>query len=80
MNDKRGGTRIPGEGKTIGRPPLPWHLKKVRAGNLRITRYYLEALKTLPISLGSAVEEALEEKYSDLFQEYLEQYKQANKE
>ncbi len=56
-----------GAGRGQGRKALPWYLKKVRAGNLRITKYKLDALKTLPVSLGSAVEQALDKMYGELF-------------
>ena len=57
-----------GAGRGQGRHPLPNYLKKVRAGNLRITKYKIDALRTLSVSLGHAIEQALDRMYGELFE------------
>ena len=61
--ETRGGKR---EG--AGRKALPEYLQKIRAGNLRITKYKIDALKTLSVSLGQAIEQALDRMYGELFE------------
>jgi len=69
--ENRGGTRKAGPGKKIGRTPVPSYLKKVRVGDARITQYKKDALKTLPVSLGTAIEAALDKEYPELFKSFL---------
>ena len=63
MKKQHGGIR-----NRAGRKALPGYLKKVRAGNLRITKYKMDALRTLSVSLGQAIEQALDSMYPDLFE------------
>ena len=69
-----------GPGRGQGRHPLPNYIKKVRAGNLRLTWYKIEELKTLPVSLGSAIETALDKEYRELFESFLREFKKNNEE
>ena len=70
MNNKRGGAR-PG----AGRKALPDYLKAERCGDVRITKYKKDALKTLHVSLGAAIETALDKEYAELFETFLDALK-----
>ena len=69
--NKNGKKSWGGPGRGQGRKPKPPHLKKVRASNVRITKFKMDALRSLPVSLGVATETALDEKYGGLFQKWL---------
>lgn len=62
----RGGKR-----KGAGRKALPDYLKKTKCNAIRLTQYKKDALKTLPVSLGDAIETALDKEYSELFDTFL---------
>lgn len=47
------------------------HLKAERCGDVRITKYKKDALRTLPASLGATIETALDKEYSELFNTFL---------
>lgn len=67
MKKGRGGAR-----KGAGRKALPDYLKKTKCNAIRLTQYKKDALKTLPVSLGDAIETALDEKYSEFFETFLD--------
>jgi len=60
---QRGGPRTPGPGKTIGRPPLPPELRRVKCGWFTLPPWLAEWLKDQPEAAGHIVEAALVEKY-----------------
>ena len=65
MKDKRGGKRA-----GSGRKPLPEYLQRVKLTGVRLTAYKIDALKTQG-ELTAVIEEALDDKYAELFQDVL---------
>jgi len=54
----RGGVRVPGPGKKLGRPPKHPLFRKQQIG-LKLTGWVREALKDLPMSRSEAIERAV---------------------
>ena len=53
-----------------GRKPLPEYLQRVKLTGVRLTAYKIDALKTQG-ELTAVIEEALDDKYAELFQDVL---------
>lgn len=53
-----------------GRKPLPPYLQRIKLTGVRLTAYKIEALKTQG-ELTAVIEEALNEKYIELFEDVL---------